>query len=95
MSLERYVARRLRAKRRELKIPQADIAAALGVGRQTYTKIETGRMILHLDTLYAIARYMNVYYLDLIAGYAADAESKSTVGTVRKLDLTQPDNMLS
>ncbi|HHV42302.1 MAG TPA: helix-turn-helix transcriptional regulator [Clostridiaceae bacterium] len=45
--------------RKKMKISQAELAAAVGVTRQTITSIETGKYIASLPLAFKISRYFD------------------------------------
>jgi putative transcriptional regulator len=51
---------RVRERRRERGLSQAEVAAALGVSRQTVISIESGRYLPSLPLAFRIARYFDV-----------------------------------
>ncbi len=51
---------RIREQRRQLGLSQAELAAALGVSRQTVISIESGRYLPSLPLAFTIARYFDV-----------------------------------
>jgi putative transcriptional regulator len=48
---------RIREQRRQLGLSQAELAAALGVSRQTVISIESGRYLPSLPLAFTIARF--------------------------------------
>jgi putative transcriptional regulator len=48
---------RVREQRRQLGLSQAELAAALGVSRQTVISIESGRYLPSLPLAFTIARF--------------------------------------
>jgi putative transcriptional regulator len=60
---------RVREQRTQLGMPQAELAAALGVSRQTIISIENGRYLPSLPLAFRIARFFDLsvdkmFYLD-------------------------------
>ena len=51
---------RIREQRRQLGLSQADLAAALGVSRQTVISIEGGRYLPSLPLAFTIARFFGL-----------------------------------
>jgi len=51
---------RVREQRTQQGLSQADLAAALGVSRQTVISIESGRYLPSLPLAFAIARYFGL-----------------------------------
>ena len=51
---------RVREQRRQLDLSQAELAAALGVSRQTVISIESGRYLPSLPLAFAIARFFDL-----------------------------------
>jgi putative transcriptional regulator len=54
------VRNRIRERRSEVGLTQADLAAALGVSRQTVISIENGRYLPSLPLAFRIARLFEV-----------------------------------
>jgi putative transcriptional regulator len=54
------VRNRVREQRTQQGLSQADLAAALGVSRQTVISIESGRYLPSLPLAFAIARYFGL-----------------------------------
>jgi putative transcriptional regulator len=54
------VRNRIREQRSQLSLTQADLAAALGVSRQTVISIESGRYLPSLPLAFRIARLFDV-----------------------------------
>jgi putative transcriptional regulator len=54
------VRNQVREQRTQLGLSQADLAAALGVSRQTVISIESGRYLPSLPLAFAIARYFGL-----------------------------------
>ena len=50
----------IRAQRRQRGLSQAELAAALGVSRQTVISIESGRYLPSLPLAFAIARFFGL-----------------------------------
>jgi putative transcriptional regulator len=55
----------LRERRREANVTQAELAATLGVSRQTVISIESGRYLPSLPLAFRIARLFDVTLEDL------------------------------
>ena len=51
---------RVRGQRTQLGMPQAELAAALGVSRQTIISIENGRYLPSLPLAFRIARFFDL-----------------------------------
>ena len=51
---------RIREQRRQRGLSQAELAASLGVSRQTVISIESGRYMPSLPLAFAIARFFNL-----------------------------------
>ena len=51
---------RIREQRRQQGLSQAELAAALGVSRQTVISIETGRYLPSLPLAFTIARFFGL-----------------------------------
>jgi putative transcriptional regulator len=51
---------RIREQRRQQGLSQAELAAALGVSRQTVISIESGRYLPSLPLAFAIARFFGL-----------------------------------
>ena len=51
---------RVREQRAQRQMSQADLAAALGVSRQTVISIESGRYLPSLPLAFAIARFFDL-----------------------------------
>ena len=51
---------RIREQRRQRGLSQAELAAALGVSRQTVISIESGRYLPSLPLAFAIARFFDL-----------------------------------
>ena len=51
---------RVREQRTQQGLSQAELAAALGVSRQTVTSIESGRYLPSLPLAFAIARFFDL-----------------------------------
>jgi putative transcriptional regulator len=51
---------RIREQRRQRSLSQAELAAALGVSRQTVISIESGRYLPSLPLAFAIARFFDL-----------------------------------
>jgi putative transcriptional regulator len=51
---------RVREQRTQLGMPQAELAAALGVSRQTIISIENGRYLPSLPLAFRIARFFDL-----------------------------------
>ena len=51
---------RVREQRRQQGLSQAEVAAALGVSRQTVISIESGRYLPSLPLAFRIARYFDM-----------------------------------
>jgi putative transcriptional regulator len=51
---------RVREQRTQLGMPQAELAAALGVSRQTVISIENGRYLPSLPLAFRIARFFDL-----------------------------------
>ena len=56
---------RVREQRIQREMSQAELAAALGVSRQTIISIEKGRFVPSLPLAIALARYFDVTVEDL------------------------------
>ena len=63
----------VREQRTQREMSQAELAAALGVSRQTVISIESGRYLLPLPLAFAIARFF-----DLTADKMFDPEEEGT-----------------
>lgn len=62
----RIVAHNLRAARRKASMTQMDLCEATGVSQQHISQIEQGRASVTVDTLYELARGLNVNFATLL-----------------------------
>ncbi|WP_370942616.1 helix-turn-helix transcriptional regulator [Amycolatopsis sp. cg5] len=59
---------RLREVREELGMKQSDVAAAAGIDRTTYGRIEAGKHAVSIDNVFKVADALRVDVADLFTG---------------------------
>jgi DNA-binding XRE family transcriptional regulator len=90
----RHVAAKIRKTRRALGLCQEDVAAGLGVRRQTYQRVETGQCGISLCNILRIAAFLNVHYLTLLEGYVPGGQIHATTKpAVPRFDVSDPVQM--
>jgi transcriptional regulator with XRE-family HTH domain len=78
-SIDAHVGRRLRARRRQLKLKQGDLALALEVSIQQVHKYETAKSSLPAGRLLRLSRALGVSPAYFFDGLEADAGERPTV----------------
>jgi transcriptional regulator with XRE-family HTH domain len=73
-----FVGARIRARREELGLSLADVAAKLGIGRQNIHRYEAGARLPTLEALYPLAAALDCSMTDLIPSQANGAQLVST-----------------
>ena len=66
---------RIRELRKERKLSQEELAAAVGTTRQTITSIEVGKYTASLPLAYKIARYFGLHIEDVFDFSEIDEEN--------------------
>ena len=66
---------RIRELRKERKLSQEELAAAVGTTRQTITSIEVGKYTASLPLAYKIARYFGLHIEDVFDFSEMDEEN--------------------
>lgn len=74
-----FVGARIRARREELGLSLADVAAKLGIGRQNIHRYEAGTRLPTLEALYPLAVALDCSFLDLVPSQADGAQLASAV----------------
>ena len=75
--LHAALATTLRRLRQEREMTQEDLAFESGVGRVSIAKMETGRRLPSLPTLFELSRALGVTPGDFVKALAAEAEELS------------------
>ena len=66
---------RIKELRKERKLSQEELAAAVGTTRQTITSIEVGKYTASLPLAYKIARYFGLHIVDVFDFSEIDEEN--------------------
>ena len=76
---------RMKSRRRELKLSQGEVAAAIGLSPSFYGNIERGKRIPSVDTLVSIANVLGVGMDFLLADSVKAVESQHSPEEVKVL----------
>ena len=72
------LGRRLKAKRRAMKLSQAELAKAVQISMSFYGNIERGNRVPSIDTLVALANVLNVS-TDYLLAESVNVAKKQTI----------------
>lgn len=82
------IGQRIQQKRTERGIKAIDMSEMLGICKDQYSRIETGKVVCKLDYLYVIAQILDVSTDYLIFGYTGSYET-----IISKLEMASPKTL--
>jgi transcriptional regulator with XRE-family HTH domain len=85
-ALAKHMGERLRALRRERELTQREFATRVGLSKEYYGRIERGRVLPSVETLYALACELDVCVSDIlgeISQFLVDPSGKDPLALQR------------
>lgn len=88
------LAHKLKALRKNQNMNQDDVAAELGIARQTYSNYETGKRVPNSETLSKIADLYHISVVELLSPAVTGADPKIYENAMDFLDAQELDEYL-
>ncbi|MEK7637450.1 MAG: helix-turn-helix transcriptional regulator [Patescibacteria group bacterium] len=81
MMLHRGIGRKIRERRKERNLRQAELAVAIHCSRATLVNVESGRQQPTLDLLYKLSSQLHCSYIDLLPTEEEIEKMKTEAGS--------------